>query len=140
MAYHLKPRPEIIKSLMAGQLKGPITMLNLLKYREIADYGSSPDLAPEQEVSGTDAYKLYMQNTSKYLQKVGGEVIFLGKSSEFLIGPETEKWDTVLIVKYPSVNNFLEMISDEGYLSGTGHRKAALEDSRLLPMEAVKGF
>jgi len=101
----------------------------------MADYSLASDLNPERPLTGKEAYKKYMQNTSKYLQKVGGEVLFMGKSSRFLIGPELESWDAVLLVKYQCVDTFLAMILDEGYLAGTGHRIAALEDSRLLPME-----
>jgi hypothetical protein len=91
-------------------------MLNLLKYRNMADYSLASDLNPVRPITGKEAF-------------------FMGKSSRFLLGPELESWDAVLLVKYQSVETFLAMIFDEGYLAGTGHRIAALEYSRLLPTE-----
>jgi uncharacterized protein (DUF1330 family) len=132
---HLKPTAEAGKALFERNLKGPVVMLNMLKFKEIADYSASPELAPAQPISGQEAYKKYMKDTKKYLEEAGGEVIFMGKSGQFLIGPEAASWDAVLLVKYQSVETFLAMIFDEGYLAGTPHRIAALEDSRLLPTE-----
>jgi len=40
----------------------------------------------------------------------------------------------VLLVEHPSVEKFLEFAKNENYLKTAGHRTAALEDSRLLPM------
>jgi hypothetical protein len=37
-------------------------------------------------------------------------------------------------VRQSSVQSFLAFASNQGYLSGMGHRTAALEDSRLLPL------
>ena len=43
--------------------KGPVVMLNLLKFREKADYTGVENLKPDKEISGKDAYKLYMKYT-----------------------------------------------------------------------------
>ena len=40
--------------------------------------------------------------------------------------------------KQNSVESFLNFESHEAYLKGIGHRAAALEDSRLLPIEETK--
>ena len=40
----------------------------------------------------------------------------------------------VMMVRQASVESFMAFSSHEGYLKGFGHRTAALEDSRLLPM------
>lgn len=39
-----------------------------------------------------------------------------------------------MLISQSSVEEFLAFASDEGYLAGIGHRNAALEDSRLLPI------
>ena len=54
-----------------------------------------------------------------------------------MIGPEAEKWDAMLLVQHESAEKFIAFAQDESYLKIAGHRTAALEDSRLLPM--VKG-
>ena len=109
-------------------------MLNLLRFRRIADYSATPHLAPEKPISGTEAYRLYVEHTLPYLEKSGGKVIFLGKGGKFLIGPSDERWDAVMLVRQHSVGDFIALASNPEYLAGMGHRLAAIEDSRLLPL------
>jgi len=116
--------------------EGPLVMLNLLRFREIADYGQDPELAPETPISGAEAYRRYMAHARPFVEAVGSEVVFAGEAGDYLIGPEDEHWDQVLLVRHPNVAAFLSFASDRGYLSGLGHRTAALADSRLLPITA----
>lgn len=118
------------------QIAGPVVMLNLLKYRSIAAYPEGSPLTPGQEVSGEEAYQLYIRHTLPFLEEAGSEVIFHGKGGAFLIGPDVdaESWDAVLLVKHASVAKFMEFAGKKEYLAGVVHRTAALEDSRLLPI------
>ena len=109
-------------------------MLNLLRFREVADYSASPELAPETAISGAAAFERYIAHTLPYLRESGGELMFVGAGGSFLIGPEDERWDMVMLVRQKSVESFLAFASNEGYLAGMGHRTAAIEDSRLLPL------
>ena len=134
MEKHISPKPEFGERFFKYyQDKGKIVMLNMLKFREKADYSKFPQLKPEGEISGADAYKLYSMHTAPELQKVNGRVIYFGSSKHFLIGPDSEKWDAILIVEYDSITNFMALTQSEDYLKTSGHRYAALEDSRLLP-------
>lgn len=132
---HLQVTQAAGKAFFMRQIQGEIVMLNLLKFSLIADYTNSPELAPDAEISGFEAYKLYMKYTLPLLEQAGSEVIFQGKGGHFLIGPEAENWDLVLLVKHESVEKFMAFANDELYLKTAGHRTAALEDSRLLPIE-----
>ena len=114
--------------------KGSVVMLNLLRFKEVADYSNLDSIRPEQPLSGEEAYRLYMKYTLPFLEESGGEVLFYGKSNHFLIGPQDEKWDMVLLVRHVSVATFMKFAENEAYLKIAGHRTAALEDSRLLPM------
>jgi hypothetical protein len=110
-------------------------MLNLLRFRAQADYYSAtPHLAPPEPIVGATAYQRYMEHTLPLLRKSGGDVIFLGRGGPFLIGPAAERWDAALLVRQRSVADFMASASNEEYLAGIGHRTAALEDSRLLPL------
>ena len=113
--------------------RGKIVMLNLLKFRPKADYSNLKHLKPEKEISGEEAYQLYLDNTLPELKKVGSKIIYYGKGKHFLIGPESEKWDAILMVEHQSVMKFMEFAQNKDYLKTAGHRTAALEDSRLLP-------
>lgn len=114
--------------------KGKIVMLNLLKFRTLADYSDFESLKPENEISGEEAYTLYMEKTLPELEKAGSKVLFYGDSKNYLIGPENEVWDAVLLVEHQSVKKFIAFAQNENYLKIKGHRTAALENSRLLPM------
>jgi uncharacterized protein (DUF1330 family) len=79
-----------------------------------------------------------MKNILPEFKNAGSRIIYFGKSIDFLIGPEPEKWDAVLIVEYESLMKFMELTQNEDYLKNAGHRNAALEDSRLLPSTEIK--
>ncbi|MFC3653564.1 hypothetical protein ACFONN_18550 [Dyella humi] len=119
---------------MARQLQGGIVMLNLLRFRTVADYSATPNLAPAEAISGAEAFQRYIEHTLPYLRESGGELMFLGGGDHFLIGPPNERWDMVMLVRQQSVASFMAFASHEAYLAGIGHRTAALEDSRLLPL------
>jgi hypothetical protein len=131
---YLEPTQESGRAFMARGISGSVVMLNLLRFREYADYSATPQLAPAEPISGAAAYQLYVQHTLPHLKKSGGELIFWGKGGNFLIGPTNERWDAVMLVRQRSVSDFIAFASNQEYLAGIGHRIAALEDSRLLPL------
>lgn len=131
---HLEPTQDAGRRYFSRPPSGPVVMLNLLRFRAEADYSAHPALAPATPRSGAEAYDLYIQHTTPFLRESGGEVTFLGAGGEFLIGPSGERWDLVLLVRHQSAESFLAFASNETYLGGLGHRLAAIEDSRLLPL------
>ena len=131
----ISPTPESIASLVARNIEGSVTMLNLMRFREVADYSDYPELAPEEPISGEAAYDIYAARTLPLVIEVGGQAIFMGEGGSLLIGPAEAHWDRVLLVQYPNIGAFLAMTQSPDYAAGAGHRTAALEDSRLLPIE-----
>jgi hypothetical protein len=131
---HLSPTQEQGRAFFTRGISGRVIMLNLLRFRPVADYSATPELAPNSPISGEEAYRLYMEHTLPYLRASGGEVVFYGYGGELLIGPSDERWDAAMLVRQSSVALFMAFASNQGYLSGIGHRTAALEDSRLLPL------
>ena len=117
--------------------KGKVVMLNLLKFRKLADYSNLEALRPDSEISGADAYRLYMKETLPHLENANSKVLFFGRCNQYLIGPESENWDAILLVEHESVEKFIAFAQNEDYLRTAGHRTAALEDSRLLPSVEV---
>ena len=122
------------KFYMDFHQQGKVVMLNMLKFREYADYSEFESLKPEHTISGKEAYQLYIDSTLPHLEKAGSRVLFYGRSDAFLIGPENESWDAILLVEHESVEKFMAFAQNEAYLKTAGHRTAALQDSRLLPM------
>lgn len=115
-------------------IEGSVVMLNLLRFRAVADYAAHPELAPSASISGAEAFQRYIAHTLPHLRASGGDILFLGQGGPFLIGPETERWDCAMLVRQHSVASFLAFAEHEAYLGGIGHRTAALEDARLLPL------
>ncbi len=112
---------------------GMVVMLNLLKFRERADYAQAPQLEPAGGASGREAYAIYMREMEPLLNASGGEVLYSGSANHFLIGPFEEGWDHVLLVRQASKAAFLAFASDPQAQAITAHRTAAVADSRLLP-------
>jgi len=134
---YLEPTQESGRAFFRRQIQGEVTMLNLLRFRAIADYSAHPELAPQNPVSGAQAFDFYIQHTMPFLQQSGGDLIFLGEGGHYLIGPEHERWDLAMLVRQSSMDSFFAFASNTEYLAGIGHRTAALEDSRLLPLVSL---
>lgn len=107
-------------------------MLNLLRFREVADYSASPDLAPDAPISGADAYGLYGAAATLHIERTGAEIVYQAPCGPTLIGPPGEEWDAIILVRYPSPEAFITMVSAPEYQALSGHRTAALADSRLV--------
>ena len=134
---YLSVTPEQGASFFRNPPSGPIIMLNLLSFKEIADYSAAPELAPIKSISGKQAYDLYMKFTLPFIKEAGSELVFMGKAHSLLIGPMDEKWDLMLLVKHRSASEFLKFAQNPDYLSIAHHRTAALSDSRLLPLSSI---
>ena len=115
-------------SAIAGQLSesDPIVMINLLRFRETANYVGGIECA------GREAYATYSKQAFKKIKEAGGEVLYQGSVIGSIIAPAGESWDEVILVRYPSFTAFREMITNSEYQKISRHRAAALEDSRLL--------
>ncbi len=108
----------------------PIVMLNLLRFRDKAKYKDG-----EANYSGREAYQKYSEVAFGKVQGVGGEMVWKGRALAGVIAPEGEKWDSVLLVRYPSKQAFASMLADPEYREATKHRTAALEEARLVAMQ-----
>jgi hypothetical protein len=134
---YLDPSSENIQVLIARAVEGPIVMLNLLRLREVADYSGFPELEPAAPISGRAAYELYIRHTRPFLEATGGSVVMLGEGGNFFVGPTDERWDLALLVRQNSLADFFSFASNSDYLAGIGHRTAAVEDTRLLPLVEI---
>jgi uncharacterized protein (DUF1330 family) len=131
MSNSVVPKPEQIQALVERGPDGPIVMVNLLKYRALAEYPADKSESKER-LSGQDAYRRYGANALKQLAKVGASIVWGGAQSLVFIGGPEQEWDEVVCVRYPSRQAFLGMIANPDYLAGTYHRDAGLERTGLL--------
>jgi len=124
----INPTPEQLQKVLADTPKDhPVVMLNLLRFRDRAQYHDN-----NTDRSGREAYSLYMKEAAACVRAVGAEVIWSGRSVGSLIAPPDESWDQVLLVRYPSIDAFMAMIESPEYKGVVKHRTAALQDSRLV--------
>lgn len=124
---HVEPTSEQIAALASGDLTSPVVMLNLLRFRDRAE-------GLEETMSGRESYQRYGAEVMPHLQRVGGEPVWMGHPFTTVIGAPDESWDEMILVRYPSVQAFLDMVTDEGYQAIAKYRTAALADSRLIAM------
>ena len=98
---------------------GPIWMLNLMSYKERADYadGSGPD------VSGREADDLYAP--IDVLAEIGAEVVFLADVDTQLLG-HSPTWHRVGIVEYPTRRSFIEMQMRPDFATKHVHKEAGM--------------
>ena len=119
---NVHPTKEQMEGFLEGDTDTPITMVNLLKFKEKAEYEDGRDT----DLTGEQAYTIYMKEVIEHLKKVGGEASFGGSINRLMLGEVEELWDKAFIAKYPSRKAMLKMITDPDYLESNKHREAGL--------------
>lgn len=142
MTSYIDPSRVNFEAFKALPREEPIHMLNLLRYREHAEYPSDHESAAKGW-SGRRAYEEYGATSGPIFRRVGGSLVWRGTFQTMVTGPDDERWDDGFIAQYPSAAAFLEMIKDPDYRLAVVNRTAALADSRLVrfsPREVGSGF
>ena len=116
------PNEEQMAGFLEGDIDTPIKMVNLLKFKDKADYKDGR----QTSLSGKEAYQIYTDEVQGHLEKVGGKSIFLGEVERLMLGEVEDLWDWVVIAEYPSRKAMLEMVMDSEYQKSEEHRSAGL--------------
>ena len=119
----LLPSPEAVQKFMNNADKGPVVMLNLLKFK--AD-------------GGEEAYGKYADGVGKIVASYGGKVIYVGRAAELMVG--SEEWDAVALVQYPTRKALMDMFNSPEYQAIHHYRDEGLERTVLYatdPLEAL---
>jgi uncharacterized protein (DUF1330 family) len=119
----LIPNDKQMKEFTEGDINTPIYMVNLLKFKNKAEYEDGR----KTNLSGEEAYAIYGLEVMEHLKKIGGESIFSGVVNRLMLGEVEELWDWIAVVRYPSRKAMLEMITNPDYLESEKHRSAGLE-------------
>lgn len=115
----------------------PVIMLNLLRYREQADF---PQGYSDQPCSGREAYQRYAALATPLVLGIGGKIRFAGHAVANVVSPEDERWHDMILVEYDSPRIFVDMANSAEYQRIVYLRTAALEDSRLIAMQDGLSF
>ena len=128
------PTKEQMEGFLEGDSKAPIAMINLLKFKEKAEYEDGRDT----DLTGEQAYAIYSVEVVGHLKKVGGKVSFGGSINRLMLGEVEELWDATFIAKYPSKKAMLKMITDPDYLESNKHRVAGLAGQLNIEVKEYK--
>ena len=114
---------DYIASWFKRETDGPMWALNLMKYKEVAEYGdaSGPDGKP---ISGLEADNLY--SPIKELAAVGARPVLVAPVVHQLRGDATV-WDRVAIALYPRRTALVEMNQTKEFQETHVHKKAGMD-------------
>ena len=142
MAHYIDPTKTGFQAFKELARDEPIEMLNLLLFREKAEYPEGHEHAGKGW-SGRRAYEEYGKTSGPIFRRVGGSIVWRGTFQAMVTGPENREWHDGFVARYPNSAAFFEMIKDPAYQLAVANRTAALVDSRLIrfkPGAAGDGF
>ncbi len=116
-----------IDQLEASSDDGPVTMLNLVKYRDRSLDGAG---------TGREAYQRYTQRAQHHVESRGGRVLWAGVVGEAALQEgmtdDEVDWDWALLVYYPNRAAFVDMVTNSDYLAANEHRMSGLSKHAIL--------
>ncbi len=132
----LMPSEEQIKGFFDPEAADPIYMVNLLKFKEKAEY---PD-GSNAHLSGQEAYAIYGQEVSKILSNLEGGGMFNARVERMVLGEVEEVWDAIAIAMYPSRKAMLDMMQSAEYQAIHHHRDAGLAGQLNIETQDASGI
>lgn len=119
----LLPNPEAVQAFLSNAEKGPVVMLNLLKFKANG---------------GEEAYGKYAEAVGKIVASRGGKVIYTGRAAELMVG--AEEWDAIALVQYPTRKALIEMFNSPEYQAIHHYREEGLERTVLYATDPLVGL
>lgn len=110
---------DLIRSL---PIVGPVVMINLVRFKDWADYGDS----------GLEAYRRYSMETMPLIKARGGTVLWAGDVWGTAFGDPDVAWDYAVLVFYPSREAFLDMVTSDAYAAANVHREAGVAEHAIF--------
>ncbi len=103
---------------------GPVTMLNLLKFRDESLDGTG---------TGREAYDRYAAVAVKLIRERGGNVLWVGSVDHPALheGGDVD-WDMAQLVFYPSREAFIDMVTSSEYIEANRHRSNGTEKHAIV--------
>jgi uncharacterized protein (DUF1330 family) len=122
------PTRERLMELAGSKDDEPIVMLNLLKFRDIAEYKDGR----AEKISGREAYMRYGEKMQKIVTSHGGRMLISADLKKVVIGDVEDLWDVVALVEYPSASAFATIAMSPEVLEAGKDREAGLAGQILI--------
>ena len=104
---------------------GPVWMVNLMKYKDVADYGDGESHGR----TGREADEAYTPIGP--LTAIGAEIVYAAEVEMTPLGDGTQ-WDRVGIVKYPTRRSFIEMQDRDDFRAQHVHKEAGMDRTIVI--------
>ncbi len=111
---------------------GPMWALNLMKYRDRADYGDGR----ESSLSGAEADDVYAPHD--HLAAVGSRIILAAPVVHHLVGDD-HRWDRIAIAQYRDRMALVEMNQSKDFEESHEHKEAGMEFTIVMATFPVEG-
>ena len=111
---------------------GPMWALNLMKYRERAEYADGR----ESSISGMEADDRYMPH--EHLRKVGSRILMGAPVVHQLVGDD-HVWDRIAIAQYRDRMAMIEMSSNADFQKDEDHKDAGMDFTIVMATFPVDG-
>jgi len=103
---------------------GPMVMVNLVRFKAASADGDG---------SGWDAYLRYSKSFAALMKAAGATILWAGNVAGAAFGDvDGRPWDFVVLVRYPSRQAFLDVLTSEDYARANRHRENGVEDHLIL--------
>jgi len=99
---------------------GPMWALNLMKYRDRAEYADGR----ESSISGMEADDVYAPH--EHLRQVGSRILMIAPVLHQLVG-DSHVWDRIAIAQYRDRMAMIEMSSNADFQKDEGHKEAGMD-------------
>ncbi|HEY7151444.1 MAG TPA: DUF1330 domain-containing protein [Solirubrobacterales bacterium] len=103
-----------MNGIAGSEADAPLVMLNLNRYRD------------------REAYYRYAAVAATVLERVGGRVLWHAQAEGTVIGDQTDLYDEVIAVWYPSAAAFISLVTDADLLAVRDDRATGLERAALI--------
>lgn len=109
--------------------EGPVTMINLIKYRKQSLDGNG---------TGREAYARHTKPAQKLVEDQGGKVLWAGPVSEAALyeGGDVD-WDWAIFLYYPSRVVFIDMVESKEFLEANEQRRNEVEKHVIMASKTL---
>ena len=122
VTHQIHPNDQQMQALIEPGHDKPIYMVNLLKFKDKAEY---PD-GRETDLTGEQAFALYGEAMARILMGLGGGPMFSANVESLWLGQVEELWDAIVIAMYPNRRAMYDMLASPEYQEAAIHRIAGL--------------